>query len=805
MPEYLAPGVFIEEVSFRSKSIEGVGTSTTAFTGPTPRGPLFVASDVADPPVAGAPELITSFGEFERLYGGFADLAWDATAGDVATTNYVAHAVRAFFDNGGRRLYFARTFVPGGTSGVAESGAVVGPARFRARFPGSGGNGRVVVRERRSPAAAAAIAAAPIGSLLRAGGGNAAGAARIQGDPITGSTFALRSGQALRLQVGTPPAPATVTLNATPAVVTAQDAIAFPLNLGAPAIVTVTVGERAQTVTVPAGAYAAMADVLAAINPQLRGAWADADGGRVRITTDRAGTGAALAVGQQPGLGFTAPQEDDGEGNVADIDAVTAEELNALFHPQGGPDVPVTVALSGGRLVLVTDATGSDARLQVDDTVADSMHAALGLPTTVANGTPGSTPLYYAKEPGAGWRGGADGTTPLPGGATGLQLVTISLQAIDAEGNAVVYEDVGLHPDHPRWIGTVLAKQPGKRADALANPFWLDLAASEPTALQLRTGLLASLESREFTLTGGNDGVPAGDVSAVPGAVAYADALAALAAVSDIAIVAAPAHAAFPATYEAVQKALIAHAENLRYRFAVLDTPPDQTPGQAREVRGRFDSTRAAIYYPWLMVANPLARPGDSGVAAEIALPPSGFLCGVYARTDVARGVWKAPANEVVQVALRPEREINTATNEVLNPEGVNCIRSFPGRGLRVWGARTASTDPEWKYVSVRRYFIYLERSIDVSTQWAVFEPNGEALWANVRETVSAFLYAEWRNGALLGSKPEEAFFVRCDRSTMTQNDLDNGRLICLVGVAAIKPAEFVIFRIGQKTADARA
>jgi phage tail sheath protein FI len=139
---------------------------------------------------------------------------------------------------------------------------------------------------------------------------------------------------------------------------------------------------------------------------------------------------------------------------------------------------------------------------------------------------------------------------------------------------------------------------------------------------------------------------------------------------------------------------------------------------------------------------------------------------------------------------------------EVLNPLGINCIRTLPNRGIRVWGARTISSDPEWKYVNVRRYFLYLEASIDRGTQWAVFEPNGERLWANIRSTVSDFLYNEWVNGALLGATPKEAFFVRCDRTTMTQNDLDNGRLVCLVGVAALKPAEFVIFRIGQKTAD---
>ena len=214
-------------------------------------------------------------------------------------------------------------------------------------------------------------------------------------------------------------------------------------------------------------------------------------------------------------------------------------------------------------------------------------------------------------------------------------------------------------------------------------------------------------------------------------------------------------------------------------------------------MRGRLDSTYAAIYFPWVSVLDPITR-------REINLPPSGFVAGIYARNDINRAVWKAPANEVINLALDFEQRLNKAQQDVLNPEGVNCLRFFEGRGFRVWGARTISSDPEWKYVNLRRYFAYLEHSIDRGTQWAVFEPNGERLWANIRETVSDFLYSEWVSGALLGASPKEAFFVRCDRSTMTQNDLDNGRLICLIGVAAIKPAEFVIFRIGQKTADSR-
>jgi phage tail sheath protein FI len=304
-------------------------------------------------------------------------------------------------------------------------------------------------------------------------------------------------------------------------------------------------------------------------------------------------------------------------------------------------------------------------------------------------------------------------------------------------------------------------------------------------------------------LTGGGDGnAPVNGVDTTPGT--YAAGLALLSGLEDISIVAAPGSSAY-AERQAIQSSLIGHAERRRaYRIAVLDSERSQTPGDMRTARGRIDSRYAALYYPWVMVANPLARPGRDDIPKEIAVPPSGFVTGIYARNDTQRGVHKAPANEVVTGALRFELDINFAQQELLNPLGVNCLRYLSGRGYRLWGARLASSDPEWKYVSDRRYFNYLEASIDRGTQWAVFELNGERLWANIRQTISDFLYNEWRGGALLGSSVDEAFFVRCDRTTMTQNDLDNGRLICLIGVAIIKPAEFVIFRIGQKTADSR-
>ncbi|MBL8489199.1 MAG: phage tail sheath family protein, partial [Rhodocyclaceae bacterium] len=186
---------------------------------------------------------------------------------------------------------------------------------------------------------------------------------------------------------------------------------------------------------------------------------------------------------------------------------------------------------------------------------------------------------------------------------------------------------------------------------------------------------------------------------------------------------------------------------------------------------------------------------------ARIPLPPSGFVAGLHARSDIERGVHKAPADEPLRTAAGFETAIDKARQEILNPEGINCFRSFPGRGNRLWGARTASSDPEWKYVNVRRYFLYLEHSIDRGTQWAVFEPNGETLWAGLRAAIGDFLYGEWRSGGLPGATPEDAFFVRCDRSTMTETDLDEGRLVCLIGCAVVRPAEFVIFRIHQRAA----
>src|SRR5262249_15620378 len=219
--------------------------------------------------------------------------------------------------------------------------------------------------------------------------------------------------------------------------------------------------------------------------------------------------------------------------------------------------------------------------------------------------------------------------------------------------------------------------------------------------------------------------------------------------IDDISIVAAPGStfgyedAAYKSQAQTIINGLLSHAQRMRYRIAVIDSGDKQTISAVRDMRARFDSTYGAMYYPWIRVIDPLSQ-------TEMHIPPSGSVAGIYARNDINRAVYKAPANEVVNVAIGFEQFLNKAQQDVLNPEHINCVRFFEGRGMRLWGARTLSSDPEWKYVNLRRYFAYLEHSIDKGTQWAVFEPNGEALWANVRRTIEDFLLNEWQSGALL-------------------------------------------------------
>ncbi|MEQ4302937.1 phage tail sheath subtilisin-like domain-containing protein [Plantactinospora sp. B6F1] len=245
---------------------------------------------------------------------------------------------------------------------------------------------------------------------------------------------------------------------------------------------------------------------------------------------------------------------------------------------------------------------------------------------------------------------------------------------------------------------------------------------------------------------------------------------------------------------KAVQLAVVSHCEQLGDRMAILDPPPELTARQVltwRQQEAGYDSRFAALYYPWIKVFDPTS-------GQHRFLPPSGHVAGLWSRTDAERGVHKAPANDVLRGVVEVQNTVTKGEQDLLNPVGVNCIRAFPGRGIRVWGARTLSSDPSWRYINVRRLFNYLEESILLGTQWAVFEPNDERLWGTIRRNIAAFLTEEWRGGALFGGTAAEAFYVKCDRETNPPESVDRGRVVCEVGVSPVKPAEFVVFRLSQ-------
>ena len=636
MPEYLHPGVYVEEVPFHAKPIDGVSTTTTGFVGPTRFGPTYMG-----------PSVVTCIHEFERIYGDGGQLAF-SDAGRMH--NYLWHAARAFFAEGGRRLYVSRTFLPSSEAddGIARAdlpghraGVVL---HVRARFPGAAGNIRIRITVRVGP----------------------------------------------NLLSGAKDAPTVADLEA--------NDVLWIRNFAAHA-----------TSSSHAG------DLYLVSWEETEQAW------RLRKTEAKPAADLRLTAASRSISPLPLP------------DAVGKDEVRIVT-------LAVTALLDDSS-VLRWDALPPDPAHQhagTNDSLCARFHAAPGNPDVAQK-----VPLVITLEGDA---------------SNGLDVL-----------------------------------------DALfvANP-------SLRSALDSTSGTEAE-RSVDLVLSGGNDG-------ARPGAAEYRGdhhpesmiktGLRAFEDIEDLAIVAAPgATFGFNNGYEGnantISRELVSLAERMRYCIAILDSGDGLDIDAVLAMRARYDSSYAAFYYPWLRVLDPITH-------KEIDLPPSGFVSGMHARNDVQRGVWKAPENEMVHLALGLENVVTDAQLDALNSAGVNGFRYAPGLGVRAWGARTTSSDPEWKYVHVRRYFAYLERSIDRGTRWTAFEPNGDALWARVVSTIEAFLLAQWRAGSLPADRPENACFVRCDRSTMTQNDLDNGRLVCSIGVAPLRPAEFILFRIGQWTADAK-
>ena len=371
------------------------------------------------------------------------------------------------------------------------------------------------------------------------------------------------------------------------------------------------------------------------------------------------------------------------------------------------------------------------------------------------------------------------------------KVITTCEMRIDVKYEDIVetYENVSFNIESPNFIGKKIAK---------SNLVTVSYTETEEKEVKSPFAQIAGADGAVktvITLKNGSNGdissVTAADFIGVDNGAGKRTGIQAFVDNDVVSLMAVPG-----VTDPNVQLSLVAHCENLASRFAVLDVPREAKKVQdVIAHRDLFDSNYAALYHPWLQVFDPLDK-------KNTAIPPSGSVLGIYARSDNSRGVHKAPANEVVRACVGLDCQFNKGEQDILNPKGVNLIRSFPGQGIRVWGARTASSDGSWKYINVRRLFIYIEESIKANTNWAVFEPNDENLWDRVKRTISVFLNNMWREGSLAGASPEEAFYVNVGRDTMSQDDINNGRLICVIGVAPVKPAEFVIFRLTQKTSD---
>lgn len=737
MPEYLAPGVFVEEVSFTPPQIRPASTSVAGMVGPTRTGPI-----------RGRPQLLTSFNDYMTYFGDAEDL----TLGGTTVTNYTAYAARAFFDNGGQQLYLARigndVQGAGPASARPATASLAVPAtgaallNFVARFPGSGGNVDLVFTPRsgqpllqfRTPAAADTV-------VLRLG---TVPASALVGSLLPANAFPLQS--LIAVATLTPAPVPTPTPTPTPTVTPTPTPIPTPTPTAtaAPPRYTFVTGQRVIYV-----------DQAGTSHTVLPTAFATA------ILAPSVGAGMAQAVTLQP-------PSDAGASPLYSI-PVGANMRTIFGLPTGTNRLYATVA---GSTVSITRAL--NASLAADTTVP--------LPVLMMGSRAGDGNLYHD---------GYDISVQINGNQT------YSFPNVDLEQDAT--NSLADAMTNAPTTGNALATQPiqaSYNGTVTTTALWAAmLAGFDQSALHPTDPAVSP--SYVLHLTGGTDGAApqsvdyAGEVDEVNGSYG----LAALEAVDEVSIVLCPAAAIDPTIHQAVISAMQAHCTKMLYRVAVIESPLGAAVADAQLFAGQFSDTRLAFYYPWINVAS--LEPGVD----QVLLPPSGFVAGLYAYTDITRGVHKAPANEVVQDALSLETYINTAQQGVLNPLGVNCIRQFPGLGIRVWGARTLSSDPQWQYVNVRRYFLYLEHSIAESTSWVVFEPNGRALWASVAGSVGDFLYNEWVNGRLAGAKPSDAYFVRCDMTTMTQADLDNGRLVCVIGVAPLKPAEFVIFRIGQMTA----
>jgi phage tail sheath protein FI len=756
MPEYLSPGVYVEEIDAGPKPIEGVSTSTAGAVGVTARGPD-----------SGKPILITSFAEYVRTFGGpvAVDAATMSTWSDDPQKGEFwtfPLAIKGFFDNGGQRIYVRR------------------------------------VTARNAKAAATTLGKGVIAVVTADGEGSVIKLSSLIGISVGSQLTAVVQGTTTAITVKSyDNATGAITINETLSKMqSGRDfVIVAPAGAGTVKLEAEAKGAWGDDISVrafpqEAASYGLLADPAIPDNDAMTASITADVSPASQSFTITAGMGAKLKAGDHilvAGKPFTLAAAPAGDKVTVTEPAQvwkagwSVMRVRYAAKPGGAPNTKLQV---WGASSLYNNAL-----IEIEDAVAGKRRYDLIAADIAGNTVTLTNPITETL-----WEGQR------------IRLIEahVRIRYTPSEGPEVI-EDVAnvrlkeATPGDPQHIAKRLTAV--SKLINVVTPPAIDIGtlADFPLALDVNGNATLWMD-----LGGGDDDLGGLDVDAFVGSdggPGKRTGIQALEDIDDISIVIAPSMWA-----SLIQNALIQQCELLKYRFAILDPMPinpnaTDPIGDIRAFREGFDTKYAALYFPRIEARDPF-------VARTVGVGPSGHIAGLYARVDVERGVHKAPANEVIRGIDTAngfhglEDEITKREQDVLNPKGINALRFFPDRGTRVWGARTLSSDGSWKYINVRRIFIFVERSIDVGTQWVVFEPNDEKTWARVRQTITNFLTTVWRSGALFGTKADEAFFVRVDRTTMTQDDIDNGRLIVVIGIAPVKPAEFVIFRIQQKLID---
>jgi uncharacterized protein len=771
MAQYLSPGVYIEELDVGPHPIQGVSTDTTGMVGVTVRGPT-----------DGKPVLVTTFNDYQLTFGGFLPTP---DAGTVRQWGSMTNleggawwlfplAVKGFFDNGGEQLYVKRVYSGGDKGAKPASGSPVRGLVAEVTKDAAAGDTKLYLRH------LFGIQQNTLVTVVRGDTGQQVGQTTV--DSYAGTSGMINLHVALTSEVR----------------VARGDVVE---------IVAPSLADQGKPPTDPANATATFEAqalggwgnaVQAQIRPMVGAAMSvlpSPTAGALAITALSQDVPAATAVVTVPEAAGTFDATIDGKQVVIAGSRFTASganvagrQLSFTISPATHDDWQLGLAVQ----MLRTATLASNTQLSVNG--AQKLYP--GAIVELDNGTKKEWPTVQS----------VSGTVVTFDPALGNTYVeTDWLRVFEAEV-LVNYQPAGGQPVQEDFTNLRIA-EPGTTLGNDPNSLWVAVN-NQSQLVTLQPGAAFSTDITQFpttnpqggwlTLANGNDslgGLSVEDFVGVDGGSGHRTGIQAMEDIDEIAICAVPGMWS-----QTVQAALINHCELLEDRFAILDPPDGETIDGIGAFRQVFDTEYAALYYPWCVTVDP-------STSQNVHVPPSGLMAGIYANTDINRGVHKAPANVVIQginLVGGLAADITKREQDVLNPVGINALRFFPGLGERVWGARTLSSDTNWKYINVRRLFIYVEKSIFNGTQWVVFEPNNDQLWALVRQSISAFLTTFWQTGALAGTTPDQAFFVQCDRTTMTQDDLDSGRLICIIGLAPVYPAEFVIFRFEQMTASSQ-